>query len=328
MPPRVAARSCSSTCSSARISRARASTSRRGVDHGRADEHALGRHERGARDARPACAAASSTVVGEVHVAQHGARDPARRRLGLDRREQAPLPRQADRHRTSGRDRDDRAVALGRVGERALAVGVHDGVGERAERRDERARERRLHAHEVAQQADRLRGGVPSGSASPAVSSMSWRRASSRSRRDSCRRRMSSSSSSLSTSLRRSSSSAARALGQRRGLPVHLLDVGARGPRARRRRPRSARGPRAATRRAVRARARSRRASAPASRSRRGGRRPPPPCGGGRPRSRGGARRPRGTAPRPRRARARAARARRRRGRPRPRAGRAPRPRR
>ena len=46
-------------------------------------------------------------------------------------REQLPLARQPERHRSAGRDREDRAVALGRIGQRAVAVVVDDGVGER-----------------------------------------------------------------------------------------------------------------------------------------------------------------------------------------------------
>ena len=145
----------------------------------------------------PRCfSAASSTESGQVDVAQHRAGDAARRRVGLDDATAASArPARPSGTGPPAGDREDRAVALGRVGERPVAVVVHDRVGERAERGDERPLQPGLDPDQVLRAGRSPAPCAPRGSASPRVSSMSWRRASSRSRRLSCRRRTSSSSS-------------------------------------------------------------------------------------------------------------------------------------
>ena len=160
-----------------------------GVDHGRADEHALGRDERGGRVRAPASPPPPRPCPRGTRRAAPCWRCRARPARPRRRESSSRSPRETERHRAARRDREDGAVALGGVGERALAVVVDHGVGERAERRDERALQPGLDAHQIAA-AGRSRGPCArSRNRDPAVSSMSWRRASSRSRRASCRRR-------------------------------------------------------------------------------------------------------------------------------------------
>ena len=93
--------------------------------------------------------------VGQIHVTKDGRDDAPRRRLGVDGTEQLAFAGEADRHRSAGRDREDGAITVGRVGERTIAVVVDDRVGERAEGRDQRAFQALLDLDEVLQQPDR-----------------------------------------------------------------------------------------------------------------------------------------------------------------------------
>ena len=76
--------------------------------------------------------------------------------LGLDLGKQLLLARQPQRHRSAGRDRQDRAVPARRVLQSAVAVVIHHGVGEGSQRRNQRTLEPGLHADEVLQQSDRV----------------------------------------------------------------------------------------------------------------------------------------------------------------------------
>ncbi len=127
----------------------------RGVDHRGPDQHALGRDERCGR-MRPLLLDRLLDGADEVDVAEHRAGDPARGRLRLDDREQRALAAEPERDRPTSRDREDGAVPLRSVGDGTVPVLVHDGVGERAERRDERPFQTRLDAHQIPEQADRV----------------------------------------------------------------------------------------------------------------------------------------------------------------------------
>src|SRR3954464_7401262 len=101
----------------------------RRVDHGGTDEHALGGDERGRRVL--ALLARGLLHAGrDVHVAQHGRHDAWTRWARVDRGEELPLAGEPDRHGTSGRERQDRAVAPRRIPQRERAVVAHHGTRE------------------------------------------------------------------------------------------------------------------------------------------------------------------------------------------------------
>ncbi len=116
------------TWSSARISRARASASARGVDHRGAHQHAVGRDERRG-------GVATSASPRPRARTRRGRRRAARcwrcrvRRVGVDQRQEPALAGQSPSARAARRDRQDGAVAL---------RGVVRALGRRRRRRRRR----------------------------------------------------------------------------------------------------------------------------------------------------------------------------------------------